>query len=217
MNIKYETYRNSIIEAGKLMKNSNLVIGTWGNISMRIPGENIMAITPSGIDYDNISPMDIVLMDFQGNVIEGNKKPSIEAPLHAAIYEAREEINAIVHTHSEYCTALAITRTGIPGCAEDMVQIVGGDVRVSEYRLPGTKDLGTVTVEALKDRNAAILASHGCIGVAGDLKEAMKIVAVVEKTAKAYVHGKAIGKVVELTQEEIDAMRSFYLNKYGQK
>ncbi|MCX7885530.1 MAG: class II aldolase/adducin family protein [Caloramator sp.] len=217
MTIKYEDIRIQIVEAGKNMLKSNLVVGTWGNISVRLPDNKGFAITPSGVDYNIIEPCDIVLMDFDGNIIDGNKKPSIEYPLHSSIYTAREDVNAIVHTHSEYCTAFAIARKPIPAAAEDLVQIVGGDVRVSSYSLPGTKQLGDVAVKALEGRNAALLANHGCIAAAKDLKEALKAAAVVEKSAKAAIFANILGGVVELSQSDIDAMRDFYLNKYGQR
>lgn len=218
MEIKFEKVRREVMEMGIKMSSSHLVIGTWGNISSRVyEDRSLMAITPSGMDYDNISPEDIVIMDFEGNIIDGKRKPSIEFGLHSAIYKAREDVNAIVHTHSEYCTAMAIARKGIPGAAEDLVQIVGGDVRVSEYRLPGSKELGEAAVKALEGRNAVILANHGCLTAARDLKEAFKAAGVVEKSAKATLFAKLIGGAVELSKEDIDFMRDFYLNKYGQR
>ena len=217
MEVKYAEIRQAIIAAGVKMLSCNLVVGTWGNISARIPNENLFAITPSGVDYDTIDSTGIVIMDFNGKVVDGLLKPSIEYNLHAAIYRDRSDVNAIVHTHSEYCTALAIARKGIPAAAEDLVQIVGGDVRVSRYKLPGSEELGVEVVKALKDRNAVILANHGCLGAAKSLNEAMKVVAVVEKSAKATILAQIMGGVVELSQEDIDFMRQFYLNQYGQR
>lgn len=217
MEIKYEKVRREVMEAGLKMSNSHLVVGTWGNVSERIPGEDLMAITPSGMDYDTIKVGDIVIMDFNGNVIDGDRVPSIEYGLHGAIYKARCDVNAVVHTHSEYCTAMAMARKPIPAAAEDLVQIVGGDVRVAEYALPGTKELGEAAVKAMENRNAAILANHGCVAAAKDLKETLKAAAIVEKSAKETLFAKLYGGVVELQQNEVDAMRSFYLNKYGQR
>lgn len=217
MTLKFEKTRRDIVETGLKMLNYKLVVGTWGNISARIEGENLIAITPSGLDYDEITPEDIVILDMNGNIVDGKRKPSIELKLHLAIYNAREDVNAIVHTHSEYCTAMAIARKPIPGAAEDLVQIVGGDVRVSEYHLPGSKELGDAAVKALKDRNAAILANHGCVAAAKDLKEALKVALVVEKSAKATIFANIIGGSYELSKHDVDFMRDFYLNHYGQR
>jgi L-fuculose-phosphate aldolase len=216
MRINHEQIRDEIVQIGKEMLNSSLVVGTWGNISARVPGENYIAITPSGVDYNCIGANGIVVMDMEGNIIEGYMKPSIEFGLHLAIYNNRNDVNAIVHTHSTYCTAMAIARKPIPGACEDLVQIVGGDVRVSTYALPGTLELGDNAVEALKDRNAVILANHGCLGAGKNLKETLKIVNVVEKSAKATIFAQLMGGVVELSKEDIHIMRDFYLNKYGQ-
>ncbi len=110
MSIHIEQIRGLVIETGLEMLKSSLVVGTWGNISARIPEENVFAITPSGVDYETIEPIDVVIIDMDGNVVSGEKKPSIEWKLHLAIYKAREDIRAIVHTHSTYATAFAIAQ-----------------------------------------------------------------------------------------------------------
>ena len=217
MSIKFEETRKAVIETGVEMKGSSMVVGTWGNISARVPGEELMAITPSGVDYDTITPEQIVIMDLNGNIVDGNMKPSIEYPLHSAVYRDRPEVKAVVHTHSTFSTAFALARKPIPAAAEDLVQIVGGDVRVSEYCLPGTSGLAEAAVEALKDRSAAILANHGCLAAGPSLKEALKIVSVVEKSAQATIYAMQLGGVVPLTQEDVDGMRHYYLNQYGQR
>ena len=98
-----------------------------------------------------------------------------------------------------------------------MVQIAGGDIRVSEYALPGSKELGINAVKALENRNAVILANHGCLAAASSLKEAFKVALIVEKSAKATIFATILDGVVELSQSDIDFMRDFYLHKYGQK
>jgi L-fuculose-phosphate aldolase len=217
MSISFLKVRQEVIATGREMKACSLVVGTWGNISARVPGEALMAITPTGVDYDEITPDGIVIMDYNGNVIDGNLLPSIEFPLHSAIYKAREDVNAVMHTHSTYSTAFAIARKPIPAAAEDLVQIVGGDVRVGEYHLPGSAELGPEVVKSLEGRNAAILANHGALAAGKDLKETMKIINVVEKSAQAAIYAQLLGGVVALGQDDIDFMRDFYLNKYGQR
>jgi L-fuculose-phosphate aldolase len=217
MSLKHQIARKEIIDAGNQMVNSALVIGTWGNISVRIPDEDLIAITPSGVDYDKLISENIPIIDFEGNLIDGNMKPSIELPMHLEIYKKRPDIGAIVHTHSTYCTAMAIARKPIPASCEDLIQIVGGNVRVSEYRLPGTDDLGKVAVEALDGRNAVLLANHGLLAAGKNLKETIKIAFICEKSAHATLLAANIGGAIELSKEECDIMRDFYLNKYGQR
>ena len=209
--------RKKVVEQGIEMLSTNLTVGTWGNISCRVPGEDYIAITPTGMSYDTLVPEDIVILDLRGNTINGTRKPSIEVPLHLAIYNAREDVQAIVHTHSAYATAMAVARRGIPGAVEDLVQIVGGNVRVNEYALPGTEQLGINTVKAMEGRNAVLLANHGMLGAGRDLEEAFRVCQIVEKSAQITIFAQLIGGVVELSPDDIDGMRNFYLETYGQK
>jgi len=208
--------RKKVVETGLKMLSTNLTVGTWGNISCRVPGEGYIAITPTGMSYDSLGPEDIVILDLEGTTISGNRKPSVEVPLHLAIYKARTDIQAIVHTHSAYATAMAAARRGIPAIVEDLVQIVGGDVRVNDYALPGTEKLGINTVKALEGRNAVLLANHGMLGGGRDLEGAFRVCQVVEKSAQVTLMAQLMGGVVELSQEDIDGMRSYYLHGYGQ-
>lgn len=209
--------RKRIVEKGIEIITKNLTVGTWGNISSRVPGKNYIAITPTGMSYDTLVPEDIVVLDIEGTIISGTRKPSIEVPLHLSIYKAREDVQAIIHTHSAYASAMAVARKEIPGAIEDLVQIVGGNVRVNEYALPGTELLGLNTVKALEGRNAVLLANHGMLGVGRDLEEALKVCQVVEKSAQIILFAQLLGGAVELSQEDIDGMRNFYLQGYGQR
>lgn len=208
--------RKKVVEKGIEMLATNLTVGTWGNISCRVPGEDYLAITPSGMNYDTLVPEDIVVLNLRGNTISGTRKPSIEVPLHLAIYNAREDVQAIVHTHSAYATAMAVARREIPGAVEDLVQIVGGNVRVNEYALPGTEQLGINTVKALEGRNAVLLANHGMLGAGRNLEEAFRVCQVVEKSAQVTLLAQLMGGVVELSQDDIDGMRNYYLQGYSQ-
>jgi len=209
--------RKKVVEKGIEMLSTNLTVGTWGNISCRIRGEDYIAITPTGMSYNTLVPEDIVILDLKGNTVSGSRKPSIEVPLHLAIYKAREDVQAIIHTHSAYATAMAVARREIPAAVEDLVQIVGGNVRVNEYALPGTEQLGINTVIAMKGRNAVLLANHGMIGAGRDLEEAFKVCQIVEKSAQITLLAQLMGGVIELSQDDIDGMRNFYLNAYGQR
>ncbi|MDH8677154.1 class II aldolase/adducin family protein [Fusibacter bizertensis] len=217
MSLKHQIARKEIIDTSLTILKSSLVIGTWGNLSVRIAGEELVAITPTGVEYEKMLPENIPIVDMEGNLIDGNMKPSIELPMHLEIYKNRPDINAIVHTHSVHCTAMAIARKPIPASCEDLVQIVGGDVRVSDYRLPGSDDLGQVVVEALRDRQAVILSNHGLLAAGSTLKETIKIALICEKSAQATIMAANIGGAIELSREDCEFMRDFYLNKYGQR
>ncbi|MEA2095202.1 MAG: class II aldolase/adducin family protein [Candidatus Cloacimonadota bacterium] len=212
----FEEIRNEIANLGKEIAASGFNLGTWGNISARIDKDHF-AITPSGITYETITAEDIVIIDLTGEIVDGNKKPSIELPLHSAIYKAKRNIKAIVHTHSVYCTAFAVARKPIPAVCEDMIQIVGGQVEVAKYFLPGSKELAQSVVTSLDNKSACIMANHGLITVADNLNEAYKIAQIVEKSAQAVIYAGTLGGAVELSQNDIDFMRDFYLNEYGQE
>lgn len=215
---KREEAKRAVVETGQRILTSGLVVGTWGNVSARVPGEpELVAITPSGMDYMALTEEDIVLLDLSGNLVEGRRKPSIEVPLHLAVYQARPEVNGVVHVHSVYATAWAAARQTVPGALEDLVQIVGGEVRVSRYALPGTRELAQYAVEALENRMAALLANHGLIALGRDLPEALKTCQVVEKAAQALLYAKLLGGWVELSRQDIAAMREFFLHSYGQR
>lgn len=203
-----------IIEYGHELLARGLVAGTWGNISARITGTEWIAITPSGRDYRQLSAEDIVIVDRAGQIIAGNCKPSSELPLHLAIYTARADIKAIVHTHSIYASACAVARRGIPPVIEDLVQVIGGGVEVVEYALPGTGELAHNTVKTLQDRNGVLLANHGVIGCGRSLDEALTACELIEKAARIYIYSMSVGGPHILSDKDVAVMHKFYLEHY---
>ena len=213
----YFEERKKVVETGKEMLSASMTVGTWGNISTRIDGEDLFAITPSGMDYQEIDPADIVIVDLEGNKVDGKRKPSVECHLHRYLYRARKDIKAVVHTHSVYASAMAAARKPIPGSMEDLVQIVGGSVDVAEYDLPGTEDVAQNAVKALGQKDGVLLANHGVVGVNRDLAGALKVCQIIEKSARITIAAQSVGGVVELSDDDIQFMRDFYLNSYGQE
>ena len=209
--------REKVLEAGRGMLQKGLVTATWGNISCRVEGKDYIAITPSGMEYDKLAEEDIVVLDMQGNLIFGRRRPSIELPLHLNLYNSRQDIQAIIHTHSTYATALACAHKHIAPIVEEMVQVAGGDVRVAKYALPGSGKLAENVLTAIKDRYAVLLANHGMIGTAGTLEEALKVCEIVEKAAKITVLCSIVGQPVPISFEDVQTMRKSYTTDYGQK
>lgn len=211
---RYLKEKESIIKAGKDMVKNNWTVGTWGNISVRSEDGECVIITPSGIDYNIITVEMVSVIDKDGNLLSGNK-PSIETPLHLAIYKNRPDVGAVVHVHSPYTSAIACTRTNIPPVFDEMAQILGGGVETAEYALPGSDELANNCVKALGDRMAALLANHGGVAVGKDLDEALKIVEVLEKCLMSYAIAKSFGTPIPLGDDEIMFMRKFFMNHYG--
>jgi L-fuculose-phosphate aldolase len=208
--------KKAVVETGRHMRARGLVAGTWGNISARSEDGARIFITPSGKPYDELIPADIVVVGFAGNVLEGCR-PSSELALHLAIYSARPDVRAVVHTHSLYATACAVAGESIPPCLEELVQAVGGGVEVSEYALPGTLALATAAVSALADRSAVLLANHGVAACGPSVKEALLVAELVEKAAQIHAIAKQLGGARRLSDEDIQLMRRFYLEKYMQR
>ena len=176
-----------------------------------------MVITPSGMDYERLYAEQMVIVNMNTLEYEGSLKPSIEAVVHAAVYKDRPEVNGIMHTHSTYALTVAAARKPIPPICDDQVQILGGDVKVAAYTMPGTKEMAESVVDALKGRMGALIANHGAITVGRTLKEAYTGSQVLEKTAMVYINCQSIGGAVEISQEDIDFFHDFFLHKYGQK
>ncbi|MTI58912.1 MAG: class II aldolase/adducin family protein [Firmicutes bacterium] len=211
-----DEFKQIVVDAGVKMCQRSLTVGTWGNISYRDPESGNIFLTPSGMDYQKLGTNDIVVYNAKGEIIEGKRKPSIEWSMHLAIFAAREDVNAIIHTHPTYSTAFAITDTSIPPVSEDFVQIVGDSVECAEYALPGTKELGEYAIKALASKNAVLLTSHGTLCVGPNMDFAFKVCDVVEKTAYLYLMSKNLGEARMIPPADIKAMQDFVKTKYGQ-
>ena len=190
-----------IIETAKQFNVSGLSVGTSGNLSARTSQGYL--ITPTGIPYHQLKKADIVEMDLQGNVVQSDLKPSSEWHFHQDIYLARDEVNAIVHVHSDYATGIACTRQDIPAF-HYMVARAGGDsIRCAEYATFGTDALSQNAVKALQGRNACLLANHGMIALGESIDSAYKLAEEIENIAKQYYISKQLGEVVLLDSDEM--------------
>jgi L-fuculose-phosphate aldolase len=195
--------REQIVAACRQLDSSGLNRGTSGNVSCR-EGEHFL-ITPTGVPVDEITPSKIVSLDFDGKVT-GIGKPSSEWQFHSAIYRARAEINAVVHTHAPHSTALACLREDLPPF-HYMIALAGGDsVRCAPYALFGTDTLSQHAVAALVDRKACLLANHGMITLGRDLDEAMTIAIELESLCQQYLIARQVADPVLLSADEMRAV-----------
>ena len=193
-------------------------MGSWGNISIRDRETGLIYISPSGVEYEDIRTRDIVVLNENLEVVDGTAVPSIEKAMHAAVYKARPDIGAVIHTHPVYSSVLGVNHMELPGISEDFVQIVGERIVCSEYALPGTPKLAENVIRALgKERNAVLLPNHGTLCAGRDLREVLKVSHVVEKTAQVYIMALSIGKPHLISAEDIREMRYFARNLYGQQ
>ncbi|NLY67543.1 MAG: L-fuculose-phosphate aldolase [Tissierellia bacterium] len=210
-----EEERRLIVEYGKKLIGQGLTRGTSGNLSIFNRDKKLMAISPSGMDYFEIRPEDVVILDIGGNIVDGHRKPSSEVELHRIFYMNREDINAIVHTHSMYSTLLACLHYSLPP-VHYVLASAGKDVRCAEYATFGTKELAENAYEAMKGRKAVLLANHGLLTGGKDLKEAFSIAEDVEYCAEIYYRAKSIGEPVIIGEEEMEVILERF-KTYGQQ
>jgi ribulose-5-phosphate 4-epimerase/fuculose-1-phosphate aldolase len=216
--VETKQIKAEIIKYGCMLLDSRLIVGTWGNLSARIPNTDYIAITPSGKDYRTLTLEDIAVLSLSGKFIEGNFKPSSESALHLEIYNARSDIQAIVHTHSIYATACAVANQAIPPIVEDLVQLVGGGVAVAEYAICGSDQLAKNAVKALSENNAVLLANHGVVGCGTNLHEAKVACEVVEKSAQIFICANQFtGGAQRINEKDVEIMHDFYLKYYRQR
>lgn len=177
--------RAAICTVARALHASGLAPGRSGNVSVRF-GDGLL-ITPSGLPYPTMQPEDIVEVDAAGKTLPDSRRPSTELPLHRAIYAARPDAGAIVHTHSPRATALSCAQRGLPAF-HYMIAVAGGsDVRCSEYAAFGSDALAVHALRALEGRKAALLANHGVVTLSADLEEALGIAAEIENLAHEYL------------------------------
>ncbi|MCF7936008.1 MAG: L-fuculose-phosphate aldolase [Synergistales bacterium] len=204
--------REGLAVFGRKMVERRLTTGTGGNLSVR-SGER-MALTPSGMEYDAVAPEDIVVMDLEGCVVEGARKPSSEYPLHRTVYRGCPWAGAVVHTHSVYCTVIASMRWEIPP-VHYLVGLAGERVPCARYATFGTEELAEHALEALGAGKAVLLANHGLLAAGTDLEEAFTIAEQIEYVAEVYYRTSCLGSPVLLGREEIAAARERF-GGYGQ-
>ncbi|MEO3993784.1 MAG: class II aldolase/adducin family protein [Desulfurococcaceae archaeon TW002] len=206
----YEELKKEIVDVLRFMEVKGLNHGRSGNVSIRVKGADHVLITPSSLPKARLSTEDIVVVSMSGEIIEGSRKPTVELPLHIAIYTSYNYFNAVIHAHPIYVTALAITREPLPPVVEEAVLYIGGEVRVAEYAPFGSRELAKNVVKALEDRSAAILPNHGVVTCGKSLEEALEVLVLVERLAQSYILSKVLGKITEPPDEVIKYLSKLF-------
>ena len=210
---RWQRERQELWDTMQRMAALGLVAGANGNASVRLRGEDgrdLVCIKPTGRPYDQLHPDDLVVLDLEGEPVEGDLAPSSETPLHLGVYRARPDARAIVHTHSVAASALAVAGQDLPPLIDEMVVVVGGAVRVARYAFPGTEDLAACAVEALGGRTAALLRHHGLVAVGRTPREALDVAHLVERVAQVYIYARLLGTVQPLPQEVVEVEEQLF-------
>ena len=208
--------RQSIIDTCLWLKNIGYILGTWGNVSVRLDDDNIL-ITPSRLDYDIMKPEDLVVINLKGEIVSGERLPTSERDIHRSVYAKRQDIQAIIHTHSVYAMAVAATGEGVPAISEEMCQVLGGGIPISYEFVPSDmhSTLGDVVGKSLTDSNAILIRNHGIMCFGETLEDAKICCQIAEKNCKIYLSIKNTPKVEIISRENVLRGRDYYKNSYG--
>ncbi len=213
---KHHGLKVEIIEKCRLLEKLGYFVGTWGNVSVRVPDGFI--VTPSRIAYDVIEPDDFVMISLEGNVIAGHRVPSSETEIHRIVLAKKGDVGAIVHSHSPGATAVSCLHQNIPVFVEDMAQIIGGEVRCTRYVPAGQhKRIAEEVGRTIGEENAVLLANHGVLCCGRDLNEALVANQILEKAALMMLAAGGREKVIPIPEEFVNSERHRFLYKYGTK
>lgn len=204
-----ETAQEHVFHACKKMLRVGLTGGTSGNISVKID-DNRIAISPSSVDYEDMELEDIVVVDLDGQKLEGELAPSSEWQLHTECFRLYPEIASVVHTHPLYASMFAVTHQPIPAVLDEFVIFTGGEVPCSEYAMSGTRDLAVNVALQLKGVSTALIANHGMTSIASTADKALHHSWVVERNAQIVWGAKLLGEIKPVPQETIDAFAGVY-------
>lgn len=202
----YEEKRRELTEICRLLYERNLVTATDGNVSVRVSEKHIL-LTPSGKNKGFLKPEEMLVVDLDGCVIEGEGKASKEFPMHRAVYLERRDVGAVVHTHPVYATAFALAGKNIPEDHLIETRMMLKKVALAGYATPGTLEMAEVIAPFIADTNAILLQNHGALAVGRDLMDAFNKMEVLESIAKTIIMSKLIGKPVLISQENLDKMK----------
>jgi L-ribulose-5-phosphate 4-epimerase len=203
---------------GELPRNG-LVAWTSGNLSARIPGEELMVIKASGVSFDDLDAEACVVCDFDGALVEGDLSPSSDAATHGFVYRAMPEVGGVAHTHSAYATAWAARGEAIPCVLTAMADEFGGDIPVGPFALIGDEEIGRAVVATLDDSRspAALMRNHGVFTIGAGPRDAIKAAVMCEDVARTAHLARELGAPIRLAREDIDALYDRYQNVYGQR
>lgn len=203
--MRLQEEREAVVAYCQKMITSRLTTGTGGNISIYNRGRGEVAMTPTGVDYFEMKAADVVIMSLSGEIIEGNVKPSSEAGMHLALYQRRDDISAVVHTHSVFATTIACLRWELPP-VHYLIGFSGKKVPLAPYATYGTPELAQNVAEAIGNYNAVLLANHGLVAVGATLSRAFSTAEEIELVSEIYYRTKSIGEPVILSDEEMECV-----------
>ena len=195
----YDSIRREVLDSSRWLAEHGYLgqLSSGGNISVRLPAENIVAITPSGKSYFSLNADDICVIDFDLNSIEGSLSPSIEALMHIGVYRHRSDVNAVIHTHQPFASTLAIINKPIPALFDEITVEIGHEVDIIPYAFSGSPELVNNVIGKLGNKcHCYLIQNHGALCLGADMKRAMKNSELLENVAQIYYHALASGEAI---------------------
>lgn len=197
----YEKEKLEILKAALEIKRNNLIALAGGNVSVRKENGDFI-VTASGMNYEEMDAGDLIVFNKDAHIIEGIRKPSVDTVALKYIYDHMPQVNAIIHTHQPYATAVGLIEDKMPVCVTTLSNVTLGEVSVAPYSNPASLEMGKLTVEYINGKRAVILKHHGVVAVGGDLKQALYAAVYLEEAAKTYMIAKAAGQPGLMTPEQ---------------
>lgn len=200
--------KEQVLWGCKTMCSKGYVLGTAGNISARVAGENCFVITPSSFPYADLTAADLVVADMNGNIVEGTRKPSIEWGMHRRILLARPDVCCVVHTHSKFATAVSALKgvNAVPVIDIETAMYIGGAIAVAPFAPPGSEALARNAAEGLGDRAGVLLEGHGAIGAGKTMQDAMVASDNIERTCELFCIIRAAGEIRKLPADAVEEL-----------
>lgn len=196
-----------------------LVVWTAGNVSARVPGQDLLVIKPSGVSYDDLTPDNMVVCDLDGRVVEGEHAPSSDTEAQAYVYRHLPHVGGVVHTHSPYAVAWAARGEAIPCVTTMCADEFGGEIPVGPFAIIGDDSIGRGIVETLRESRspAVLMQNHGVFTVGPTAKSAVKAAVMCEDVARSVHLSRQLGQPIPIAQPSVDALYDRYQNVYGQR
>lgn len=211
-----EDIREKLVELNQALPENNLVVWTSGNVSIRDPHSGLVVIKPSGILFPELTVESMVVVDLNGKIVEGTGDPSSDTASHLYIYRHRDDINGIVHTHSNYATAFAALGMPIPAVLTAIGDEFGGPIPCGDFALIGGEQIGKVVIDAIGNSPAVLLKNHGVFTIGKDGQAALKAAIMVEDVAKTVWLAMQLGDPSEISSENLTKLNERYTKIYGQ-
>ncbi len=211
----FEKEKQELIDCARSMERYNLVTLSGGNVSLRMPNGNIL-VTPSAMGYDSMVPDDIVILDSEGKIIEGKRRPSSDSKALLYIFKHRPDINALIHTHQPYATAVGMVCETLPANQVTVIDEIGDDVPVAPFTPSSDEGMGISTVEHATKAKAVILKHHGVMAFGKTLEQALCAAVYLEEASKVHLAVLATGRPVPLLSAQQIAEEGAERGYYGQ-